>query len=399
MPLYAILCLLFVGCGQKSYADTYDDCKYDQLAFVGDDKIAFSYPCPEDELDENDTPTKWGLITIDGTKLIDGKGMWIRPSKNREEFLSFTKEGTYAVFGRAGSKLGVLDHNLKEVFAPEYDEMRVFGEYAVGRKRRDDYYTVTYLPKMTKTVMSKARFKLKDIEAISDDAIYVYDKKQFYFTDLEGNVILSGDIMAKFDPAYPFREGLAGVVVYNEEKESYDLFFIDKTGKNAFGKTFYTSGDYLDDYYFSEGRAIIYNEDNKFGAIDNNGDLVIDYKYDYITPFKNGEAIALILTNPHTNEGIRYRIDLNGNIIGKADTDNNAHPADRWSIFIDEETGLEGYADLTGKPMLPAKYINSTPFRNGYAMVMIDGKVQLIDSKGNIVMKNLGTWIYNFFAG
>lgn len=75
-----------------------------------------------------------------------------------------------------------------------------------------------------------------------------------------------------------------------------------------------TAGDviippiYKRTYPFRENKAVVVNEDNKFGVIDKVGKVIIDFKYDYIKSFSEGKAAFL-------KDGLYGFIDSNGTVL------------------------------------------------------------------------------------
>lgn len=93
---------------------------------------------------------------------------------------------------------------------------------------------------------------------------------------------VNGELLFPFENRYElycdFSEGLAAV--YTGSKYGY----IDKTGKEVIAPQF----DFADS--FSEGLAIVRDDQDLYGAINTKGELVIDFEYPYITKFENGHA-------------------------------------------------------------------------------------------------------------
>ncbi|MBQ6174295.1 MAG: WG repeat-containing protein [Clostridia bacterium] len=58
---------------------------------------------------------------------------------------------------------------------------------------------------------------------------------------------------------------------------------------------------------FSEGLAAVQNTERKWGYIDAEGELVIDYQFDEADPFHDGQAIVIINYKKH-------KVDKQGNI-------------------------------------------------------------------------------------
>lgn len=111
---------------------------------------------------------------------------------------------------------------------------------------------------------------------ISDGLFNVTEGDHTAYFDTEGNVVLPFE--NKYETYGNFTEGLARVRI-NEK-----WGFINKMGEEVIRPQFY----YVDE--FSDGRAIVRNEQDLHGAIDTRGNLAIDYRFTTLTNFTNGYA-------------------------------------------------------------------------------------------------------------
>ncbi|WP_131450711.1 WG repeat-containing protein [Flavobacterium subsaxonicum] len=112
---------------------------------------------------------------------------------------------------------------------------------------------------------------------IYDGTFLVEDKgKHAYFNRLGEIIIPFNDI---YDSYGDFAEGLARVRINDK------WGFINKTGKEVIAPQFYFAEN------FCEGMAIVKNHDNLNGAINKQGALIINYKFSYLSAFKNGFAV------------------------------------------------------------------------------------------------------------
>lgn len=124
--------------------------------------------------------------------------------------------------------------------------------------------------------MKTGRRTLTDIHWIcksSDgDSIACYstleEHKRGYFNLLTGEEV----IPAQFDKAWIFSEGLACVY------EKGTLHFIDHQGHNVMGKEF-PYGIRNDDYCFHNGLCIMFDDNERFGLIDKQGNWVVEPQY------------------------------------------------------------------------------------------------------------------------
>lgn len=101
-----------------------------------------------------------------------------------------------------------------------------------------------------------------------------------------------------------------------------------------------TISSYIKNGYFSEGLATFYKNE-KFGYIDESGNIVIEPQYKKAWYFSEGLA---------------------------------------WV----EIEGKYGYIDKSGKVVIDAQYDEAKNFKDGSAKVQVNGQWKTIDKKGNI---------------
>jgi hypothetical protein len=116
-----------------------------------------------------------------------------------------------------------------------------------------------------------------DFVAHPSDGLFTITEGDYtaYF-DEAGNEVLP--FSNKYESYGNFTEGKARVLFHGK------WGFINKAGREVIPPQFH----YTDE--FSEGRAIVRNEKDQHGAIDEYGNLVIDYRFPALTNFENGYA-------------------------------------------------------------------------------------------------------------
>ncbi len=117
-----------------------------------------------------------------------------------------------------------------------------------------------------------------------------------------------------------------------------NFYLVDKNAKTKLLKnvgSLYNDG-------FSEGFLVVYNKKDKGGYIDNSGNLIIPFKYNYVNKFSEGLAA------------------------------------------VAKEDQKFGYINKEGEVILPFKYESAKDFVNGFAMVEFDELWHIIDRKGNV---------------
>lgn len=174
----------------------------------------------------------------------------------------------------------------------------------------------------------------------------VYDRAESFSNNLPVRVRLDGrwgiinregQLLQPCIHSYigPWSEGLALIV-------SNDKFgYINAAGKIVVPQQYLYNRDILGDNLFSEGTARVLL-DKKAGLIDSTGKLVLPRDFDDVQPFSEGLAPV--------------------------------NKKEKW-----------GYADRLQKLRIPYTYEYAWPFSNGIARVKVNGKIALIDTKGNYV--------------
>ena len=143
-------------------------------------------------------------------------------------------------------------------------------------------------------------------------------------------------IQTRFSWGKPFSEGRA--IVHDNERRT---FVIDREGRAVFQSAW-------DDIRpFSEGLAAV-SKDRKWGFVDREGRIVIEPQYDSVTPFAEGFA---------------------GFEVGR--TEESLGRAISWTRH-----GRRGFIDRSGKVVIPADWLDAYSFRQGRAVVCTGGTLK-----------------------
>ncbi|WP_205511629.1 WG repeat-containing protein [Longitalea arenae] len=114
------------------------------------------------------------------------------------------------------------------------------------------------------------------VSSLSDGLFAVTEGNYTAYFDEAGNEVLP--FSNKYESYGHFTEGKARVLFRGK------WGFIDKAGREVIPPQFHYTEE------FSNGRAIVRNEKEQHGAIDEHGELVIDYRFFVLTNFENGYA-------------------------------------------------------------------------------------------------------------
>lgn len=129
-------------------------------------------------------------------------------------------------------------------------------------------------------------------------------------------------------------------------------------------------------YIFSDGMAVVMR-DEKYGFIDQTGEIAIPLDYDGAENFSEG--LARVWRN-----GKCGMIDMEGNVVIPLEYENmgDIHEDMAW-VF---KEGKCGFVDRNGKTIVPLEYDGAASFSKGMAKVLKNGKCGFIDKEGSAVM-------------
>ncbi len=193
-----------------------------------------------------------------------------------------------------------------------------------------------------------------------------------------------------FERVNSFSEGMAAV------KINHKWGFIDKTGKvvvepqfNLWQAEFNSSfSDGLVAINFSNGKDEKSNNDSnnvgdiKWGFADKKGKIVIPPKFigDYFYPPRFSEGLSSIKSAYGFDKKYGY-IDKSGEYVIQPTYDKAYDFKDGLAIV--EIDGKEGFINAKGDVVIPLIYDTVSFFSDGYSVVMLNGKTTFIDKFGN----------------
>ena len=178
------------------------------------------------------------------------------------------------------------------------------------------------------------------------------------FADTLGKMVIS----PAWDRANGFSEGLA-VVGQNDGQFGY----IDRAGKIVVPLKYKSAAD------FREGLAAV-SFNNRYGFIDTTGVETISLKYDEVSDFQ--DSIALVRFNH-----LFGFIDKAGYEVIPTQYERAGVFSGGWALV--KLAGKWGGIDKSGNEIVPFKYDSISAFKEGMALVQTDGKYGYIDTSGN----------------
>jgi WG containing repeat len=148
--------------------------------------------------------------------------------------------------------------------------------------------------------------------------------------------------------------------------------YINEQGKIVIPAQFSRAAD------FSEGLAGV-ELDGKYGMIDHTGKIVIKPIYEFIYPFKNGQAKFIDFRGNHSD------IDRTGKVINAATSAQNYHATP--TPVIAETSSSDRVSINSTKTIKPKFDYTAEEFHEGLAWVMRKGKLGYANRQGEIVIK------------
>jgi hypothetical protein len=322
--------------------------------------------------------------------------------------------------------------------AGDFNEEGIF----IGKQKLYDFYDYTGKKLNAKSYYSVVNFSegICALQESSTTLPYLADKNFTKIKDLSYN--FKG----------PYSEGIANAtnlqnnVVYYLDKKGIEVFNVNAKEGGKCSKGFITIKDNTSRCYhvnkkgiaistktwndageFVEGLATV-KENGKWGFIDTLGKKVIDTKYDIVSNFSKGAAMVKL-------NGEFFLINKKGEAIGNAKyeaagvPDNGTFPVqkDKLAGLIDSKEniiidfkynsimymtedrvwaakdGKWGLLDNKGKALTEFIYQAAYDFKNGYARVMLNDKVGVVNKAGKLIVpaeyKSLGTIYKNIIPG
>ncbi len=188
-------------------------------------------------------------------------------------------------------------------------------------------------------------------------------------------------IAQKFDEAFDFSEDLASVKVGSK------YGFIDKTGRMVIAPTYDAPG------FFKDGIAIV--EQGKLSyVIDKNNHKVFEKGYTGLSAFSEGLARI-------EEDGKVGFIDKSGTVKIKPKFTYSSTQKERLMYFSEDLCQYElggndnkgrmyrkfGYFNKAGKTVIEPQFDYAGPFKNGYAVVSVNGNYGFINKSGKFVIQ------------
>lgn len=204
---------------------------------------------------------------------------------------------------------------------------------------------------------------------------------EYFYIDKDGEVVIESE----YDIADDFYgdSGLAAVgekdkkIPYDSDPSDY--YYTYKYGFINDEGDLKIDFKYTDTSYFCEGLCAVKNDKDKWGFIDEKGRLKIDYKYKSTTDFDNGICAV------QNEKGKWGYIDKDGDVVIECKYDNEPELTnENGDILTLKENDRYIFVDLDGNKCIDKEFLFASSFYDdGYAIVVDkDKKYYVINSDG-----------------
>lgn len=375
---------------------------------------------------------KYGVINIKGNKLGDIKYDRISvdgyyTSENNYKFAGYIISNTTD----EGYRYGYINYDGKLLLEPEYNELsRVIGieddENAYILCAKNGQYGIM---KNDEELISN---EYQSIEYDESNKLFTIEKsKKFGIANLDGNIIVPTEYsQIDITGIYLYAQNSQGATVYNNDgtqvnidrniailntsNEKYKIRINNENGTkygviNEDGEQIieekYNYIEYLFDNYF-----IVSNEQSKLGVIDDDDNVKIELNNDALQKIEGTNVIQATTTADSTTrlyskdmsqvcEMTNANVEIADNYIkisndtetryfdkdGKELKNTEVYPNN--TLFAKKENDKWGFVNKNGNIVVEAKYDKVTEFNEyGFAGVRLDGKWGVVNSAGEEVL-------------
>lgn len=303
-------------------------------------------------------------------------------------------------------KIGVISKKGGNVIPIIYDRLSICADgYIVSKNNKYGF--------LNKKNKMQIDFLYDDLGqnniAYSDNRIVYKLNGKYGYLDQNGEVV----IPAIYQNAHSFINGraivytdkFAGTINVNGEFEikpdKYNAIFdySDIGGYYVWGKQYNSlisfNGDTLitninDDFLFSKNATIIVAKNQKYGLFTNYGKCIIPIEYDGIDYMGDNGLIPVLKNGKWGFVNKNNEIVIDYKFIGRMSYFSEGVAvfySDKFSTMGRFTSQKAGYINQNGAIVIPPKFDDAGPFKNGRAEVEIGPDKLLINTKGEVVFK------------
>jgi len=327
---------------------------------------------------------KWGCIDSFGNTVIDTK---------YEGLDKFDLKGRARVI--YNGKFGIVDCGGAEVIPTGYDYLHSFGNLNVAVAQLGSRYGAVNLDGSVAVPFeydylysfadnpSTVAYKNNEFSIISTDGSKVTDKTYRYIEEFKNGIALA------YGEGYGYIDLYGNEVidcVHTDVKQGTAIsVFLKKDDKWA---QFLPNGDNVSGYIYNNAGefenglsavSILKDGKEKYGYVNDSGDIIIPFEYSYAQKFRYGKAIV-------SKEGKHGIIDYEGSIVIPFEYTGFNPSYDYNVIAAADKNSKWGLIGFDNKVISPFVYDYISEFKNGYATVISNGKYGVIDESGKIAV-------------
>ena len=303
-----------------------------------------------------DTKKLYFIFSTDSDKrnnlgLIDGSGRIIcNPEFSKIVFLKNSNNVSYFLVNNGYDpfdKIGIVKSDGEYLYEPNFEEM--------------DLWDFEKNPK------SKAIIKYDRKFGLIDSSLNIFIDPIYYnLTIINDNIAI---VEKKFE--------------YNNKWDILNIKTKKLKGLN--------SDSDISSYFLQGLSEIPFEQNNKWGYCNRNGEIIIAAKYDEVTPFTEGLAFAISYKYGTAILGVNSFSIINKSGIVVSNISNSISNdiasinnfSDGLAAFKSKKSRLYGYLNKMGEIAIPPQFEEASFFRGGKAQVKRYGTHYSIDRKGN----------------
>lgn len=286
--------------------------------------------------------------------------------------LIFSQESDFVYYISGNSpKFGILNEKGKTIVPNQYETIDQLSDGLFALQLNGKYGFINTKGELV------IPFQFDSTRGFTDGYAIVITDNDFGVIDKKGNIVLK----MEYDGIYP--TGLKQTFLIFDRKRN--KYVANIKGEKIFEIKYDSFDKFYNDY------AVIKN-DNKYGLIDKNGNIVIACKYYALGNYENGFS----LTFKKEKEDLDGLMDLHENILVEPKYDFlSTGLVDFIAI-----NSLKGLMDKSGKIVLTPEYDQlGYSFEEGLISISKDGKYGFANEKGEIVISMIYDEVKIFSAG
>ncbi len=255
-------------------------------------------------------------------------------------------------------KYGLINSAGEFVLRPRFNEIRAFdrnGRAVVSYGRQRVRYG---LIDATGNLVTHRAYTF--IGPFAEGLAVVKDREQYGYINTEGQEVLP----LEYSKAAPFSEGRAAV-----QRDGY-CGYIDRSGNQLVPFEFTRCKD------FQDGKAVVYQGMRKAGLVNHDGQLVLEPSINRLLNFREGRGLV---------RDERYRFYYITETSGRYHHYYERASEFRNGVAVVQVDGKWGVINQRGMELVPPKYDKIESFDDGYAKVKVEGLTGVSNLQGELL--------------